>query len=121
MAPISGEAAARELGQHEYRVFIRVRALSAETDASWMLIDFSELARDLGLTRGEATRAVRRLIARGILLLRDRIGHARTYAMNLAFGERSAREDDVVADFLLLELLGLIPGPARIFKGVIGK
>jgi len=45
MAPISGEAAARELGQHEYRVFIRVRALSAETDASWMLIDFSELAR----------------------------------------------------------------------------
>jgi len=41
--------------------------------------------------------------------------------MNLAFGERSAREDDVVADFLLLELLGLIPGPARIFKGVIGK
>lgn len=57
-----------------------------------MHIVFPELARELGLTRDQATRAVRRLVARGILLRRDRIGRPRAYALNLTFGKRQRRE-----------------------------
>ncbi len=87
----SMEAAARELGQRECLVFIRLRALFGETGVTWMQIVFPEFARDLGLTRDQATRAVRRLSASGILLRRDRIGRPRAYALNLAFGKRERR------------------------------
>ena len=84
-----------DLGKDDFRVFF---ALVAQLDfENLLVINQSEIARDLGMQRQNVQRSIKRLMGLGAVLEGPKIGVSRSYRLNPSFGWKGSAKNHVIA------------------------